>query len=136
MSKTLQERLKIAVKSTGGNKKVSEATNIPLGTLNDYLRGLSSPNFEKMSKIASFCNTSLDWLAYGNDSNQATPLNKKVLADAVEVLETALVENDSTLDPKIKAEALILAYEILLEDSTVSNSNKSVEFKSFLKLVS
>ena len=51
-------------------------------------------------------------------------------------ISNILNENGSTLPPKPKAEALMLAYEILLEDEDGSDSNKSTDFKSFLKLVS
>lgn len=71
----LQKRLKTAIKTAGGNKKVSELSNIPLGTINNYLRGVSEPTFAKIIDIAEVCNVSTDWLASGKNAQKNVNLS-------------------------------------------------------------
>lgn len=61
----LRKRLKTAIKTAGGNKKVSELSNVPLGTLNNDIRDVSEPSLAKIIDIANIYNVSIDWLAYG-----------------------------------------------------------------------
>ena len=136
MLENFTSRLKKAVKEAGGNKAISKKSGIVLGTLSQYIRGISEPSISKIAAIAEAWGVSLDWLAYGKDVNDTNPIDRETLTDAIEVLENALNKRNGTLPPKAKAEALMLAYEILIEDDNATDIIKASDFKSFLKLVS
>ena len=52
---------------------VSKATGIPQSTFSDWKKGKSVPKLEKMAKIAQHFDVSVEWLAYGKESNNADP---------------------------------------------------------------
>lgn len=59
------DRLKLAIKESGGPKLAAERTGIPLGTLNKYLAGTSHPPFNNVVKLSQSLGRSLEWLATG-----------------------------------------------------------------------
>ena len=133
-----QSRLKKAVKSAGGNKKVSEAVGMPLSTLNGYLRGVSDPTIQKIADIALVCEVSLDWLVHGGDINEAhlsiktQPLNERAIFLSLDTIEEALENSDRVMETKDKAELLIAIYKIYNRDKkTVEPS----DMKEIIKLV-
>ncbi|WP_186386795.1 helix-turn-helix transcriptional regulator [Stappia sp. TSB10P1A] len=72
------DRLKLAIKESGGPKLAAERTGIPLGTLNKYLAGTSQPPFNNVVKLSQSLGRSLEWLATGEgemltDAGQAPP---------------------------------------------------------------
>ena len=133
-----QSRLKKAVKSAGGNKKVSEAVGMPLSTLNGYLRGISDPTIQKIADIALVCEVSLDWLVHGGDVNEVhlsiktQPLNERAIFLSLDTIEEALENSDRIMETKDKAELLIAIYKIYNRDKkTVEPS----DMKEIIKLV-
>ena len=129
-----EKRLKIAVKSAGGNKKVSELADIPLGTLNGYLRGVSEPSFIKLAKISEISQTSLDWLAFGegaqNLPNKSINLRKMFLA--LDTIETALDSANRIMDTESKAELLIAVYDIYIKNE---KNVEPADMKEIIRLV-
>ncbi|MCE2563739.1 S24 family peptidase [Komagataeibacter sp. FNDCF1] len=61
------QRLKQAVKDAGGNRRVSNRSGIPFGTLNAYLAGREM-RVSALVSLAKACNVPLDWLAEGKGS--------------------------------------------------------------------
>ncbi|PCI85448.1 MAG: hypothetical protein COB24_12985 [Hyphomicrobiales bacterium] len=132
----LRKRLKTAIKTAGGNKKVSELSNVPLGTLNNYIRGVSEPTLTKIIDIANTCNVSIDWLAYGDRANNnhhvTSPLNQEALRLSLENIEDAVNNNNRQMPPKDKAELLVVVYNIFNKsEKEIDNS----ELKQLLKFV-
>ena len=122
----LQKRLKTAIKTAGGNKKVAEKSGIPIGTINNYLRGASEPTIQKIANIATVCSVSLDWLAYGTTlvSTQSTQsIDRKLMSDAIETAERILINTDRTMEPLAKAEFTLAIYDLLLDKSENKNDN-------------
>ena len=62
------DRLRQAVKDAGGNLAVAKASEVPLSTLNDYLKG-NDVKFSRMVDLANACKVSLDWLASGHENS-------------------------------------------------------------------
>ncbi|MBL1420885.1 MAG: helix-turn-helix transcriptional regulator [Alphaproteobacteria bacterium] len=131
-----RKRLKTAIKTAGGNKKVSELSDVPLGTLNNYIRGVSEPTLAKIIDIANICNVSIDWLAYGDPANNnhytTSPLNQEALRLSLENIEDALNNNNRQMLPKDKAELLVVVYNIFNKsEKEIDNS----ELKQLLKFI-
>jgi predicted transcriptional regulator len=63
-----KSRLQQAVTIAGGPSEVSRASDLPLSTLCDYLSG-TEPRFTRVARLAKACKVSLDWLAFGDDSD-------------------------------------------------------------------
>lgn len=62
--KARAERLRLAVKSAGGNLAVAARAHVPVGTLNNYLAG-RDPKVGAFVALAAACSVSLEWLATG-----------------------------------------------------------------------
>lgn len=56
------ERLRQAVEEAGGNQAVAARSGVPLGTLNNYVRGVNEPKVMALARIMAACGKSLDWL--------------------------------------------------------------------------
>lgn len=67
----LAARLRQAVKDAGGNSVVSEISGVPPRSLTNYLGGKNEPPVSALSKIASACRVSLDWLATGENATSS-----------------------------------------------------------------
>lgn len=55
-------RLKQAVEQAGGNQAVASKSGVPLGSLNNYLRGVNEPKASVLAKLAAATGRSMDWL--------------------------------------------------------------------------
>ena len=88
--KALAARIREIVKTSGGQKKVSAASGVKLGTLNNYMRLVSRPKLVELKKLASTCGCSLDWLTTGN---RIAPINPQMGAarDAMTEEDAAFV---------------------------------------------
>lgn len=58
----MAERLKAAVRSSGGNTHVAQVSGVPLRTLNSYMAGAADPKMTKLGRIAEACGTTVDAL--------------------------------------------------------------------------
>ncbi|WP_336800620.1 XRE family transcriptional regulator [Kaistia sp. MMO-174] len=62
------ERLRLIVRQSGGNQRVSELSGVPLRTLNGYLSGETEPKLSTLAKVLRSCGVSIseflagDWL--------------------------------------------------------------------------
>lgn len=56
------ERLKNAVRISGGNKEIARISGVPLRTLNSYIAAEADPKLSKMRRIATACGTTIDAL--------------------------------------------------------------------------
>lgn len=78
------ERLRSAVRDAGGNQAVAVKSGVPLGTLNNYVRGVSDPKASALAQIAYACGVSLDWLMTGAGSEPGSVLTASTV-DHVEI---------------------------------------------------
>ena len=126
------QRLKKAVKAAGGNKAVSIRSGIVLGTLSQYVRGISSPTIEKIAIIAKSCNVSLDWLAYGNEALPISinDFDKDVLIKSIETVERGLNETNRVMEPTDKAELVVAVYDMLNNKEDLNTNNIVKLFKT------
>ncbi|WP_122050395.1 S24 family peptidase [Asaia bogorensis] len=76
------DRLKEAVRASGGNKAVSLKSGVPLSTLNGYLAARREMGALPAAKLARTCGISLDWLLFGEGETCApTPVAEPARAD-------------------------------------------------------
>ncbi len=61
-------RLRVAIRHAGGNQAVATKSSVPLGTVNNYVRGVSDPKAATLGAIAQACSVSMDWLVFGQGS--------------------------------------------------------------------
>lgn len=59
------ERLAWAVRRAGGNKIVAQRSGVPLGTLNNYVRGRNGMKTSTLEALALACEVSLAWILSG-----------------------------------------------------------------------
>ncbi|CAH8182068.1 helix-turn-helix domain-containing protein [Vibrio aestuarianus] len=70
MSDSIAERLKETILKNGGYSKVSEETGISQSTLVRSAAGKTEPKFKDIVAIAKVTQTSLNYLAYGEDDDE------------------------------------------------------------------
>lgn len=58
----MRERLRRAIRDAGGNQAVAARSGVPLGTVSNYVRGISEPKAAALGALAEACGVSLDWL--------------------------------------------------------------------------
>jgi transcriptional regulator with XRE-family HTH domain len=62
------QRLSWAVRQAGGNKLVAQRSGVPLGTLNNYMRGRHGMKTKTLQALALACNVPLGWIVSGDPS--------------------------------------------------------------------
>jgi phage repressor protein C with HTH and peptisase S24 domain len=60
----MRERLRRAIRDAGGNQVVAAKSGVPLGTVSNYVRGVSEPKAVALGALARACGVSLDWLVF------------------------------------------------------------------------
>ncbi|RUT27361.1 hypothetical protein C0V97_00920 [Asaia sp. W19] len=76
------DRLKEAVRASGGNKAVSLKSGVPLSTLNGYLAARREMGALPAAKLARTCGVSLDWLLFGEgEASAPAPAAETARAD-------------------------------------------------------
>ena len=124
-------RLRQAIKTSGGNNRVSEKTGIPLSTLGAYLRGRDIQS-EQLIALAAACGVSVEWLATGQGPSAAAPaaapppapalfsiVDMELLASAIEGATAAFQARNA--EPSGRAFAQIVC---LLYDEAYNRMNK------------
>jgi len=114
----IAERIRVAIRESGGNSKISRETGIGLKTVSNYTAGNTEPKIVALSQIARACRVSLDWLATGREPKQpvnpATALDMEVLEASYEIAEEMFTNKGFT--PEHKAKILKIIYEKGLEE--------------------
>jgi len=140
MDRERAERLKSAVKSAGGNKHIALKSNVPLTTLNAYLRG-GEMKLSNAFAIAEACGVTLEWLTTGRGSlwapqtqaqslkpeaAQTTPgapvklahvVNMEVLTEAIEDATRMAQARQKAPNARQLAQLIVLAYDEFIEES-------------------
>jgi transcriptional regulator with XRE-family HTH domain len=138
------DRLRQAVRAAGGNKVVADRAGVPLGTVNNYVRGRNGMKIEALSALAAACNVSLEWLISGGDGppaplpdgpdypmaeaaaphglGEAPPavatiggIDVRVLAKAIEIVAVIAGAADFQDDSKGMARRIATTYAMLIE---------------------
>lgn len=60
------ERLHQAVRSKGGNQAVAKRSGVPLGTLNNYVRGRNGMKMKTLEALAGACDVTVEWIVSGD----------------------------------------------------------------------
>jgi len=60
-------RIKRLVDAAGGPKRASELTGLPVGTINNAIRGVNLPGSETLAQISKGLGRSLDWIMFGDE---------------------------------------------------------------------
>lgn len=77
----VRRRLKQAIREAGGNQVVAAKSGVPVGTVSNYIRGISDPKVTALGAIARACGVSLDWLVFGAEP-EGGPVAAPVSAEA------------------------------------------------------
>jgi len=114
----ISDRIRRAIRRSGGNAVVSEKSGVNLKTVSNYTRGHSEPKIISLSRIAKVCGVSIDWLATGE--------GPKHLGDAPDLLDMEVLKVSITIaeeifegkgfSPEDKAKIIIIIYEKGLEE--------------------
>ncbi len=67
----MRERLRRAIRDAGGNQAVAAKSGVPLGTVSNYVRGISEPKAAALGALAEACGVSLDWLVLDKNAPEA-----------------------------------------------------------------
>jgi transcriptional regulator with XRE-family HTH domain len=116
-------RLRLALKSAGGNSEVARRAGIPLGSLNEYVAG-REPRLVYAAALAKACNVSLEWLATGEGpmvrldlpasgsdaGGLLRTINTDRLATAMDLIDRRLPAGADTRD---RALAVVALYDII-----------------------
>ncbi len=122
-----RNRLKKAVKTAGGGKKISQLAGIPLSTLSGYLGGATSPTIQKIADIAIACDVSLDWLVHGIENKSISKsdqqIDKATIDEAIVSIDRILIETNKEIEPSKKPELVWAMYELLANKSKEKPDN-------------
>lgn len=66
-------RIKQLVEGAGGPKRASELTGLPVGTINNAIRGVNLPGSETLAQISKGLQRSLDWIMFGKEPGGQDP---------------------------------------------------------------
>ncbi len=148
----LAARIEEAVDRAGGAEAVAAKSGVPKTTLYNYIRGDNEPKATVLGQIAVATGASLDWLVLGGSRTgnfaseteqgraQAPEAGTGVSAEALEkcvaLVEEWLSQNKRTLTPQRKAHAVVLIYQIVMEDLSLGKEPiDSRRVGQFLRLV-
>jgi len=126
MNSQLPERLRIAAKqSCGSVRALADKSGVSERRIASWLAG-TEPKINALAAVAAAADVSLDWLATGEGPSSITdvvnlaqpdaPVDMEVLKLVLEMIENWLDDNDRTLAASKKAEVVVMAYEIVMED--------------------
>lgn len=116
----ISERIREAIRESGGNAVVSEKSGVPLKTVSNYTTGATEPKIVSLSQISQTCGVSLDWIATGKspkrlaEPSTSSKLNREVLEASFEIAEEMFKGQD--FSPEHRAKILEIIYEKGLEE--------------------
>jgi len=90
-----------------GLRDLSEATDIPYRTLQDYLLGNSRIPVSALAKIAEVLDVSADWLILGREPN----LDKETLIVVLEYFDDVIRPQIASAGMEVAADAFLKFYE-------------------------
>jgi len=125
------------VAAAGGNQAVALRSGVPLGTVNNYLRGRNGMKVDPLAALAEACGVTCQWLITG-DAGEARPLGERtpglgeppadpppvpaargidpgLLAKAIEITLAVAGPDAPPDNPKELARRIVSAYAILTE---------------------
>jgi phage repressor protein C with HTH and peptisase S24 domain len=128
-------RLREVEKRFANREAAARAAGVAKSTLQSWIEGKSDPSFIGLVRLSQATDCDLNWLATGegnmragqSGTTDAAPLDEKMLAAAIDLIETWLAQNRRKMEPAKKAQVIVMAYEILTEsgDSEIRESDRN-----------
>ena len=113
-------RLRSAITGHGGVRKVSEATGIPVGTLNKYMAGSSMPPFANVARIAAAVGADLEWFAGATPKkSQVSVLDTEAAVFAFRLVGKLVARVYKEEGVKLSADALLYEVSVFYQDLAV-----------------
>lgn len=91
-------RLREVIRRAGGNQAVAAKSGVPLGTVNNYVRGVSDAKAASLGAIARACGVSLDWLVF--DGPEVPQVQSQSMVVAGSGVEPAVSREDFAFLPR------------------------------------
>lgn len=109
-------RLREAIRAAGGNQLVAAKSGVPLGTLNNMVRGVTEPKAAALGALAEACGVSLDWLVLDKPPLQPNQSQSEPFLRTADLAAQQRLKDDFAFLPRYAARAAAGSGQLAVSD--------------------